>query len=159
MFSIERLVQPAKTNLFITQVKAMIQILKHFGWTWAGLLVSDDDYGIHAARSFQSDLAHSGGGCLAYLEVLPWSNDQDELRRIVDVMKKSTARVVIVFAHDSYMINLMEEVGLELQLICIFHFLFIKMKDLIRNNILACAKYIYLNKLHLFLCNVLLAGF
>ena len=105
----------------------MIQILKRFGWSWAGLLVSDDDYGLHAARSFQSDLAHSGGGCLAYLEVLPWSNDPDELRRIVDVMKKSTARVVIVFAHESYMMNLMEEVGLELQfkLYLLFFFQFI----------------------------------
>uniref|UniRef100_A0A3Q3M906 Extracellular calcium-sensing receptor-like n=2 Tax=Mastacembelus armatus TaxID=205130 RepID=A0A3Q3M906_9TELE len=92
------------------QVRAVIQILKSFGWTWAGLLISDDDYGLHAARSFQSDLAQSGGGCLAYLEVLPWSNDPDELRRIVDVMRKSTARVVIVFAHESHMIDLMEEV-------------------------------------------------
>ncbi|XP_070825808.1 extracellular calcium-sensing receptor-like [Chaetodon trifascialis] len=92
------------------QVRAMIQILKHFGWTWAGLLVSDDDYGLHAARSFQSDLAQSGGGCLAYLEVLPWGHDPSEHQRIVDVMKKSTARVVIVFSHESHMINLMEEV-------------------------------------------------
>ncbi|KAM9733892.1 vomeronasal type-2 receptor 1-like [Menidia menidia] len=92
------------------QVRAMIQILKHFGWTWAGLLVSDDDYGLHAARSFQSDLGQSGGGCLAYLEVLPWEKDLAELKRIVDVMRKSTARVVIVFAHESHMIDLMEEV-------------------------------------------------
>ncbi|XP_037335314.2 extracellular calcium-sensing receptor-like [Pungitius pungitius] len=92
------------------QVQAMIQILRHFGWTWMGLLVSDDDYGLHAASSFQSHLSESGGGCLAYLEVLPWGNDQAELRRIVDVMRKSTARVVIVFAHESHMINLMEEV-------------------------------------------------
>ncbi|KAM9318712.1 extracellular calcium-sensing receptor-like [Pholidichthys leucotaenia] len=92
------------------QVRAMIQILRHFNWTWAGLLVSDDDYGLHAAQSFQSDLSLSGEVCLAYLEVLPWGNDEAELRRIVDVMKKSTARVVIVFAHESHMINLMEEV-------------------------------------------------
>lgn len=92
------------------QVSAMIQILKHFSWTWAGLLVSDDDYGLHAARSFQSDLAESGGGCLAYVEVLPWGEDRPELRRIVDVMKASTALVVIVFAHETHMINLMEEV-------------------------------------------------
>ncbi|XP_056230608.1 extracellular calcium-sensing receptor-like [Seriola aureovittata] len=92
------------------QVRAMIQILKHFGWTWAGLLISDDDYGLHAARSFQTDLGPSGGGCLAYLEVLPWGDNPAELRRIVDVMKKSTARVVIVFAHESHMIDLMEEV-------------------------------------------------
>ncbi len=94
----------------------MIQILKHFGWTWAGLLVSDDDYGLHVAQSFQSDFAQSGGGCLAYLEVLPWGNDPAELRRIVDVMKKSTARVVIVFALQNHIINLMEEVGLKIEL-------------------------------------------
>ncbi|XP_037631973.1 extracellular calcium-sensing receptor-like [Sebastes umbrosus] len=92
------------------QVRAMIQILRRFGWTWAGLLVSNDDYGLHAARSFQSDLGQSGGGCLAYLEVLPWGKDPAELRRIVDLMKKSTARVVIVFAQPRHMINLMEEV-------------------------------------------------
>ncbi|KAM4628224.1 extracellular calcium-sensing receptor-like [Polymixia lowei] len=92
------------------QVSAMLQILKRFGWTWAGLLISDDDYGSHAARSFQSDMAQSGGGCLAYLEVLPWRNDPAELQRIVGVIKKSTARVIIVFAHETHMIHLMEEV-------------------------------------------------
>ncbi|XP_049919075.1 extracellular calcium-sensing receptor-like [Epinephelus moara] len=92
------------------QVRAMIQILKHFGWTWVGLLVSDDDYGLHVARSFQSDLAQSGGGCLAYLEVLPWDSDKSELRRIVHLIKTSAARVVMVFAHEIHMIQLMEEV-------------------------------------------------
>uniref|UniRef100_A0A8C5A186 G-protein coupled receptors family 3 profile domain-containing protein n=1 Tax=Gadus morhua TaxID=8049 RepID=A0A8C5A186_GADMO len=92
------------------QVRAMLQILRRFNWTWFGLLISDEDYGRHAARSFQADLAESGGGCLAYLEVLPWVNDVAELRRIVSIMKKSTSRVVIVFAHQSNMLNLMEEV-------------------------------------------------
>ena len=89
----------------------MIQILKHFGWTWAGLIISDDDYGVHAARSFHSDLGPAGGGCLAYTEILPWGDDPAELRRIVDVMRKSTARVVIVFAHQSRTINFMKEVS------------------------------------------------
>ncbi|KAM3616125.1 uncharacterized protein V6R79_012714 [Siganus canaliculatus] len=92
------------------QVRAMIQILNRFGWTWVGLLVSDDDYGLHVARSFQSDLVQSGGGCLSYSEVLPWGNDASELRRIVDVMKKSTARVVMVFAHEIHIYQLMKEV-------------------------------------------------
>ncbi|XP_054460794.1 extracellular calcium-sensing receptor-like [Anoplopoma fimbria] len=92
------------------QVRAMIQILKRFGWTWAGLLVSDDDYGLHVARTFQSDLAQSGGGCLAYSEILPWGEHPAELKRIVEIMKKSTARVVIVFVHPFHMTQLMEEV-------------------------------------------------
>ncbi|XP_041658015.1 extracellular calcium-sensing receptor-like [Cheilinus undulatus] len=92
------------------QVRAMIQILKHFSWTWVGLLVSDDDYGLNVARSFQSDLAESRGGCLAYLEVLALDRDLSKLRRIVGVMKTSTARVVMVFAHEYQMIDLMAEV-------------------------------------------------
>ncbi|KAG7243189.1 hypothetical protein INR49_016566, partial [Caranx melampygus] len=93
----------------VPMVRAMVQILKHFGWTWAGLLISDDDYGLGAAQSFQSDLGPSGGGCLAYTEILSWGDNPAELRRIVNVMKKSTARVVIAFVHESHMIDLMEE--------------------------------------------------
>ncbi|KAF7650704.1 hypothetical protein LDENG_00121730 [Lucifuga dentata] len=94
----------------ISLVHAMIQILKHFGWTWAGLLVSDDDYGLHVMRSFQSELIPSGAGCLAYSEVLPLNNDPTELRRIVDVMRKSTAHVIIVFSHESHILQLMKQV-------------------------------------------------
>lgn len=89
----------------------MIEILKRFGWTWAGLLVSDDDYGLHVSQTFQSDLAQSGGGCLAYSEILPWGENPAELKRIVEIMKRSTARVVIVFAHQIHMIQLLEEVS------------------------------------------------
>nr|XP_043888711.1 extracellular calcium-sensing receptor-like [Solea senegalensis] len=93
------------------QVNAMIQILKHFGWTWTGLLINDNDYGFHAARSFHSDLGPAGGGCLAYTEILPLVYDPAELKRIVDVIRKSTARVVIVFASQRRILNLMKEVN------------------------------------------------
>lgn len=88
----------------------MIQILKHFGWTWVGLLISDDDYGRNVARSLKSALAQSGAGCLAFSEVLPWDSDPSELRRIVHLMKTSTTRVVMAFAHEFHMIHLMKEV-------------------------------------------------
>nr|XP_015807389.2 extracellular calcium-sensing receptor-like [Nothobranchius furzeri] len=92
------------------QVRAMIRILQHFGWSWAGLLVSDDDYGLHVSRSFQTDLTRAGGGCLAYIEILPWGNDPSEYQRIVNVMRKSTARVVMAFAHQMHMIQVLEQV-------------------------------------------------
>ncbi|XP_055369981.1 extracellular calcium-sensing receptor-like [Betta splendens] len=92
------------------QVRAIIQILKYFGWTWTGLLVSDDDYGLYAARTFQSDLSQSSVACLAYLEILPWGNNPNEYKRIVDVMTQSSARVVILFAPQTHIVQLMEEV-------------------------------------------------
>ncbi|KAM9853206.1 extracellular calcium-sensing receptor-like [Aulostomus maculatus] len=92
------------------QVRALIQILNRFRWTWVGLLVTDDDYGLHAAQTLQSDLAKSGEACLAYLEVLPWGKDPDELSRIVGIMKESTARVVIAFAQETHVLHLLNEV-------------------------------------------------
>uniref|UniRef100_A0A8C6SZZ1 G-protein coupled receptors family 3 profile domain-containing protein n=1 Tax=Neogobius melanostomus TaxID=47308 RepID=A0A8C6SZZ1_9GOBI len=92
------------------QVHAVIQILKHFDWTWVGLLVSDDDYGLHVARSFQTDFAQTGEGCLAYTEILPWGNDADTYSEIVGTIKGSSSKVVIVFAHQMHMIQLMTEV-------------------------------------------------
>ncbi|XP_031612236.2 extracellular calcium-sensing receptor-like [Oreochromis aureus] len=92
------------------QVRAMIQILKHFGWTWVGLLVSDDDYGLHVSRTFKSDFLQLSGGCLAYSEILPWEDHPNEYKKIVDLMVRSTARVVIVFAHQIHLIHLMKEV-------------------------------------------------
>ena len=52
----------------------MLQILSQFKWTWLGLLISNDNYGLHVALSIKSDLAKSGRGCLAYLEALPKRN-------------------------------------------------------------------------------------
>lgn len=97
-------------HIMVLQVRAVIQILKHFAWTWVGLLVSDDDYGLHVARSFQSDFAQSSEGCLAYTEILPWGNNRNKYSNIVGVIKGSSAKVVIVFAHQMHMIQLMTEV-------------------------------------------------
>ncbi|XP_033833299.2 extracellular calcium-sensing receptor-like [Periophthalmus magnuspinnatus] len=94
----------------VFQVHAVMQILKHFAWTWVGLLVSDDDYGLHVARAFQTDFAQAGEGCLAYTEILPWGYDLDIYSKIVDVIKSSSAKVVIVFAHQMHMIQLITEV-------------------------------------------------
>uniref|UniRef100_A0A673WLV7 Extracellular calcium-sensing receptor-like n=1 Tax=Salmo trutta TaxID=8032 RepID=A0A673WLV7_SALTR len=91
------------------QVRAMIQILHRLGWTWVGLVFSDDDYGFHAARSFHSSLAESRG-CVAYSQVLPKDNRPTELQRIVGEMKSSTARVVVVFSNEAYLLPLMDEV-------------------------------------------------
>ncbi|XP_064841428.1 extracellular calcium-sensing receptor-like [Oncorhynchus masou masou] len=91
------------------QVRAMIQILRRLGWTWVGLLFSDDDYGVHAARSFHSSLAKSGG-CVAYSQVLPKDNRPTELQRIVGEIKSSSARVVVVFSVEAYLLPLVDEV-------------------------------------------------
>ncbi|XP_026144000.1 extracellular calcium-sensing receptor-like [Carassius auratus] len=94
------------------QVRAMVQILKHFGWTWVGLLYSDDDYGIYAAQSFHQEMQISGL-CVAFSEILPYDNNPRNIQHITGVIQASTARVVVVFSPSSLVISLMEEVVLQ----------------------------------------------
>ncbi|XP_051580759.1 extracellular calcium-sensing receptor-like [Myxocyprinus asiaticus] len=94
------------------QVQAMVQILRHFGWTWVGLLYSDDDYGIHAAQSFHQDV-QLFGGCVAFSEILPRDNNRNDIQRIVQVIQASTAKVLVVFSTEAYLLPLMDEVALQ----------------------------------------------
>ncbi|XP_030648702.1 extracellular calcium-sensing receptor-like [Chanos chanos] len=91
------------------QTRAMAKILHRFGWTWVGLIYSNDDYGIHAAHSFHQDVEHFGG-CVAYSEVLPRDNNQEDVSRIVGVIGTSTTRVVVVFSTEAYLLPLVDEV-------------------------------------------------
>ncbi|KAL7870357.1 hypothetical protein SRHO_G00078540 [Serrasalmus rhombeus] len=94
------------------QVHAITQILKRFSWTWVGLVYSDDDYGIHAAHAFHQDVQVQLSGCVAYSEMLPRDNNRKDVRRIVEAIKASTARVVVVISTEAYLLPLMDEVAL-----------------------------------------------
>ncbi|XP_062409080.1 extracellular calcium-sensing receptor-like [Sardina pilchardus] len=91
------------------QVRAMIQILKHFRWTWVGLVYDDDDYGRHAAKSFHEDVS-AFGGCVAFSEVLPKDHDIVGIRKIMQTIQTSTSRVIVVFSTGSNLQPLMDEV-------------------------------------------------
>ncbi|XP_048025582.1 extracellular calcium-sensing receptor-like [Megalobrama amblycephala] len=93
------------------QVQAMVQILHHFGWTWVGLLYSDDDYGIYAAQSFQK-VVQLFGVCVAYSKSLPQNNTR-EIQHIMGVIQASTARVIVAISTSSYLLPLMDEVVLQ----------------------------------------------
>ncbi|XP_051727342.1 extracellular calcium-sensing receptor-like [Ctenopharyngodon idella] len=94
------------------QVRAMVQILKYFGWTWVGLVYSDDDYGIYAAQSFQQEMQLIGY-CFAFSEILPHVNNRRDIQRIMGVIQASTARVVVVISTSSFLLPLMDEVVLQ----------------------------------------------
>ncbi|MCI4378955.1 hypothetical protein PGIGA_G00222210 [Pangasianodon gigas] len=94
------------------QVRAIVQILKRFGWTWVGLVYSNDDYGIYAAHSFHQDVQEQLDGCVAYSEMLPRDNNRRDVERIVRVIKTSTAKVVVVISTEAYLLPLMDEVSL-----------------------------------------------
>ncbi|XP_066566348.1 extracellular calcium-sensing receptor-like [Amia ocellicauda] len=90
------------------QVKAMIQIIKHYGWTWVGTIASDNDYGQYAVKTF-IDQANTFG-CIAFSETLPSVSTKAQILNIVKTIKQSTARVIVVFSSGAYFIPLAREI-------------------------------------------------
>ncbi|XP_041125864.1 extracellular calcium-sensing receptor-like [Polyodon spathula] len=80
------------------QVKAIVQLVKHFGWTWVGGVYEDTGYGIFAFEQLSKEFKKTGV-CLAYCEMIPKVYSRKRILEILDIMKKSSAKVVISFAN------------------------------------------------------------
>ncbi|XP_066566533.1 extracellular calcium-sensing receptor-like isoform X2 [Amia ocellicauda] len=91
------------------QVKAMIKIIKHYGWTWVGAIVSEEDYGQFALKSFIEKA--NTFGCLAFSANIPSGITKTKILQIVETIKQSTARVIVVFSREAYFIPLAKEIA------------------------------------------------
>ncbi|XP_061447535.1 vomeronasal type-2 receptor 26-like [Rhineura floridana] len=86
------------------QYVGIVQLLQHFGWTWVGLIVSDDDSGETLSRTLIPWLHHSNI-CLAFKEIIPtlkkhWGEIKqlnDKLERISSVI--SSVETNVILAH------------------------------------------------------------
>ncbi|XP_045929944.1 extracellular calcium-sensing receptor-like [Micropterus dolomieu] len=79
------------------QVDALVQLVKHFGWTWVGVIAGDDAYGRGGANIFVDEVRKLGA-CVALYEIIPKNRAQTAISSIVSKIRSSGTRVVLVFA-------------------------------------------------------------
>uniref|UniRef100_A0A8C4SG62 Extracellular calcium-sensing receptor-like n=1 Tax=Erpetoichthys calabaricus TaxID=27687 RepID=A0A8C4SG62_ERPCA len=89
------------------QVKAMVQIIKHYGWSWVGVVVSDDEYGQYALKNFNEEMKYIG--CISFAETIPKSNIKLTVSQIVNRIKQSTSTVIVVFSSRADATSLVKE--------------------------------------------------
>ncbi|XP_075891811.1 extracellular calcium-sensing receptor-like [Nelusetta ayraudi] len=94
------------------QADALAKLVKHFGWTWIGAIHSDSDYGNNGMASFLK-AAKKEGICVEYTESFYRANPQSRIKRVADVIRRSTAKVVIAFATPGDVKILFEELSRE----------------------------------------------
>lgn len=92
------------------QSRALAQLVKHFGWTWVGAVNSDSDYG-NSGMAIFLDAAQEEGVCVEYTEKFHRA-EPEKLMKVVDVIRKSTARVIVGFLAHVEMNNLLEQLSL-----------------------------------------------
>uniref|UniRef100_A0A3B4XUZ0 Olfactory receptor C family, g1 n=2 Tax=Seriola lalandi dorsalis TaxID=1841481 RepID=A0A3B4XUZ0_SERLL len=92
------------------QSQALAQLVKHFGWTWVGAVNSDSDYGNNGMAIFLA-AAQEEGVCVEYTEKFHRA-EPEKLMKVVEVIRKSSARVIVGFLAHVEMNNLLEQLSL-----------------------------------------------
>ncbi|XP_017570930.2 extracellular calcium-sensing receptor-like [Pygocentrus nattereri] len=92
------------------QAAALAKMVKHFGWTWIGAVRSDTDYGNYGMASFLK-AAQEEGICVEYSESYYRTQPRSKLERVANVIRRSTARVIVAFVHTGDMKFLLEELA------------------------------------------------
>ncbi|KAM9318699.1 extracellular calcium-sensing receptor-like [Pholidichthys leucotaenia] len=81
------------------QVKAIAQLLVRFKWTWVGLVRGDHEYGRFAVQGLLRELQDTSV-CVAYQEMIPLLYNRQRALEIMQVMRNSLAKVVVVFSAE-----------------------------------------------------------
>ncbi|XP_061074039.1 extracellular calcium-sensing receptor-like [Conger conger] len=90
------------------QAAALARLVKHFGWTWIGALRSDSDYGNNGMAAFLQ-AAQAEGICVEYSEAIYRTNRHAKVRRVAEVIRRSTARVIVAFIASGDLLVLLSE--------------------------------------------------
>uniref|UniRef100_A0A7N9AVE6 Extracellular calcium-sensing receptor-like n=1 Tax=Mastacembelus armatus TaxID=205130 RepID=A0A7N9AVE6_9TELE len=92
------------------QSRALAQLVKHFGWTWVGAIRTNDDYGNNGMATF-TETAQQLGICLEYSVPFFRTDPPDKIRKIIDIIKASTSKVIVAFLSHMEMDVLIHELS------------------------------------------------
>ncbi|XP_051952895.1 extracellular calcium-sensing receptor-like [Xyrauchen texanus] len=93
------------------QGRALAHIVKHLGWYWVGTVNSDNDYGNNGMAIFLN-ATKKEGICVEYSEKF-YRTEPEKLLKVVDIMKKGTAKVIVAFVSFLEMGLLIEQLSIQ----------------------------------------------
>ncbi|XP_068173662.1 extracellular calcium-sensing receptor-like [Antennarius striatus] len=91
------------------QAKALAALVSHFGWQWIGAIQSDNDYGRNGMLAFTEEVKKLGV-CVAFVGTVLRTYSMDKILDVVNMIKKSTVKVILAFAPEGDFYPLMLEI-------------------------------------------------
>ncbi|XP_018080325.1 extracellular calcium-sensing receptor [Xenopus laevis] len=82
-------------------------IMNHFNWTWIGIVASDNDFGLYDSELLRKDI-EAAGICVAYFIRISAQHTRDRTLSILQVIKSSSATVVLLYCSMPELIPFMK---------------------------------------------------
>ncbi|XP_040902368.1 extracellular calcium-sensing receptor [Toxotes jaculatrix] len=92
------------------QVRGLVQLVTFLGWLWVGTIGTTDDYSHYGIQAFSNQFRQQGG-CVAFHLTITKSPTADEIQEMANRLQSSTAKVVVVFATEGQLLDLLLELA------------------------------------------------
>lgn len=92
------------------QPLALVQLLLLFGWTWIGILISNNDICLQGSQKLKQE-AEKRRICIEFFETLPTVPNRSSLDHVIRIMHRSTATVIVCYAFEVHILPLMKELA------------------------------------------------
>ncbi|KAI7802550.1 extracellular calcium-sensing receptor-like [Triplophysa rosa] len=92
----------------VFQIKALVKLVHYFQWTWVGVIGVNNDYARFAIQLFLKE-SERFNICPAYVHFYPVAPIKDAVEELVNILKASSATVIINFSVESYLHSILME--------------------------------------------------
>ncbi|XP_069495768.1 extracellular calcium-sensing receptor-like [Ambystoma mexicanum] len=80
---------------------ALVRLIRHFSWTWVGMIISDDEVGLQGGQEIRR-VNEEHGGCVAFTEKVHLRYSKDTVQKAVDRIMRHPVRVIIVHSAEMH---------------------------------------------------------
>ncbi|XP_043938187.1 extracellular calcium-sensing receptor-like [Protopterus annectens] len=89
------------------QTYDLAQLIVYFGWTWVGVLATDNDAGETGSQSIKTEILKTGS-CIAFNEKIHVRYSTEKFSKLVELVKKSSVNVIIVHSSEVHIKPLLQ---------------------------------------------------
>ncbi|XP_043932102.1 extracellular calcium-sensing receptor-like [Protopterus annectens] len=94
-----------------SQTFAIVEFIKHFAWTWVGIIYADNDVSVQVSQQLKAELFREHV-CVAFFELL-LVQGQNRIAHLVETIVASSATVIMIYAYAPEVTVIMEEMAMQ----------------------------------------------
>ncbi|XP_073420625.1 extracellular calcium-sensing receptor-like [Dendrobates tinctorius] len=93
-----------------SQPVAVVQMIKHFNWSWVGILSSSNDYGDEGSQKLKVEMAKNSI-CVAFAKTLSTPPSKESLDNIITSIQKTKTNVIVLYAYATELIAFFQAIN------------------------------------------------